>query len=214
MEDYIKNIVAEQKLHNSKYNQGVSDLEMLSECFRSITGLGIDGEINLPDALSSFCDHIKNNYPDTNILDVLNYAPNRMSFDLYSDDEPDTMIALMICSINYTWDNEYESYGKRGVFRILKKEQCHNIYQGIYFLIVKMGCVIEQEYTRYINRILRMQYRYDMKPYFKEEGNKRFPKYIYDYFNSLLFLFKHGTNIETIQKNAILNYFEKKRSKH
>jgi hypothetical protein len=214
MTDYIKSLVDKEKSHILQYNDKVSDCEFLYECFHTITCLGVDGQIKLKEAFPCFCEFIKDNYPKIDLLEVLDYAPNIMSFDYYVDDYPDTMIAFMLCLINHTWDKGYTyNWGDQWeVFKIFSKEQCHNIYQGIYVLIVKMGCSIEPEYSRYINRILRMQYKYDLKPNFEKEENKRFPKYLYDYFYSLLFLFKHGKSIETIQKNALLNYITKKRS--
>ncbi len=215
MEDYVKRLVNDTKLHMSKYNSSQSDKHILTVALSRIASVGIDGNIKLAKAYHAFCDFVEKHYPNVNLLEVLDYAYNSMSFDYYSDEAPDTIITFMICFINHSWDTGYSYDCSDGCNRlkILKKEICNDIYQAIYFLIVKKGCYCHPEYTNYINEILRLQTNYDSKPYFDGESNKRIPKHAYNYLYALLYLFKHGKNIETIQKKYLLNYI-KNRKEH
>jgi hypothetical protein len=211
MEQYIYKYI-NQSFTNLK-NKYV-EKQIIENVLYHITSNGIsNSNVKLSETFPAFSDFIKKQYPHINLLEVLDHSSNSMSFDYYVDDEPDTMITYMICNMNHTWDTGYTfNYGDlRDHLKILSQKQCNDIYQTIYFLIVKMGCKCNQEYTNYIRRILRLQYHYDYEPYFQGEENKSIPKYIYDYFYALLYLFKNGKNIETIQKGFLLRYFKKKR---
>jgi hypothetical protein len=214
MEQYIESYINERTNELTQYYPKDSEKETLSLCFHGITAKGIYETFKLSDAIPAFCDYMTKHYPHINLLEVLDHSTNSMSFDFYCDDFPDTMITYMICCMNHTWDSGYTyNYGdSRDHLKILSKEKCNDIYHAIYFLVVKMGCRCNPEYSNYICEILRLQYRYDYKPYFEGEENQSIPKYIYEYFYALLYLFKHGKNIEKIQKEYLLRYIQRKKT--
>jgi hypothetical protein len=219
MEHYIKTYINESQSRmngktDRKNNNKYTEKQIIENALYHITSNGVHSNVKLSESFPAFCEFVTTHYPQINLLEVLDHSSNSMSFDYYLDDEPDTMITYMICNMNHTWDSGYtHDYGDRyDHLKILSKEKCNDIYHAIYFLVVKMGCYCNPEYSNYIREILRLQYRYDYKPYFEGEENQSIPKYIYEYFYALLYLFKHGKNIEKIQKEYLLRYIRRKKT--
>jgi hypothetical protein len=211
MEEYVKKIINDTISHVSKYSSITSDKNILTMALSGIATSGVDGDIKLAEAYPAFCNYVGENYPDIDLLEILDHSYNSMSFDYYSDDAPDTIITFMICFINHSWDTGY-SYNcgdGRNRFKILSKEICNDIYQAIYYLIVKKGCFCHPEYINYIQEILRLQHACDYKTEFN--GKNNIPKHVYEYLHALLYLFKHGKNIEIIQKQYLLRFIKSRR---
>lgn len=193
-------------------------VQILSSCFTKSARDVLHDSKNkdLKTTFMTFIDHICLYYRDVNMSDVLENdlrtIKSHYVFSLYSDSSPHTIIPLLIFCICNPMDNFYEF----GLFDYEETKRtyetpkmCSNIYRAIYFLVVEMGCVCHKEYTDFVKNILFYMYLFDyserehFKKYFTDSEH---PKYVYDYLHALLYLFRHGTNIVNIQKNAITRF--------
>lgn len=175
-----------------------------------------DKHIDLKQLLELFCEYVRSNYAHIDISNVFEYNIDKIDssygFELYLDIAPHTIIPLLICCINRTHDYVYtfDPHDENNL-KYESPKMCSNIYRAIYFLVVEKECICHKEYSDFIKEIIYQMLVWDYDSddsYRRPDGRNRYPKYVYKYLRSLLYLFKHNKNIVNIQKKSINRFVQ------